>query len=202
LIVHTNIGQQITDATEQLAPDDEKYGDAHGILCEGLSRPFEQLAELVDPVEPYPPWGPLFDVTVCPEWALPWLAQLVGVRIPPGFTTADLRYLIGSVAGFKIGTADALRAAIEPFLNGTKTVYFRERNGDPYILDVVTLTGETPDPALVMAAMMAVKPAAIKITYRQVVGWDWEQVPIEVATWGDLVSEYATWYDAQIKDPI
>ena len=199
----TTVGLQLQEATQPLAPDDEEYGDAHAILCETLARPFQQLAYLVDPEDEFdvPPWAPLFALHLCPAYALPWLAQLVGVRIPPSYTDEELYLLINEVAGFKLGTAESLRAAAGAFLEDDKTVYFRERDGDPYILDVVTLDSETPDPNKVLAALLSVKPAGIKLTYRQVSGWDWQQVVTEVATWSALRTEYATWRDVLYKEP-
>lgn len=199
----TTVGLQLQEATQPLAPDDKEYDDAHAILCEALARPFQQLAYLVDPYDEFdvPPWAPLFALHLCPAYALPWLAQLVGVRVPPSFTTDDLYLLINEVAGFKVGTRESLQAAAGAFLEGDKTIYFRERDGDPYILDIVTLDSETPDPDKVLTALLAVKPAGIKITYRQVIGWDWQQVVVETATWADLQTGYATWRNVLYKEP-
>src|SRR5262245_40193361 len=146
--VHSSTGLLIREATQPLAPDDERYDWAHAILCEALSQEFYQVAQLVDPPDPYPPWAPLFNVETCPDWALPWLAQLVGVIIPPHCSPDQLRILIDSVAGFKVGTPASLKAAVQQYLIGTKTVIFRERDeGNPYALEILTLTDETIYPA-------------------------------------------------------
>ena len=47
-----------------------------------------------------------------------------------------------------------LRAAAGMYLTGAKTVFFRERDEDPYHLEVVTRDEENPDPAKVLAALL------------------------------------------------
>ena len=140
---------------------------------------FERTAEIYDPEEGEP-GSPLVDVDRCPDWALPWLAALVGVTLPTGSTAELNRERIRNVAGWKRGTPAALRAAAGMYLTGDKTVYFRERDptgGDPpYCLEVVTRDSETPDPAAVEAALRRQKPAGILLTYRVVEGWDYQEL--------------------------
>jgi hypothetical protein len=136
-------GERLEERTQPLQPNDEQYGWAHAILCETLAQPFLQVAELIDPPDPYPPWGPLFDLAACPGWALPWLAQAVGVRLPTGLSEDQQRSFIGEASGHRVGTADAMRAAANLTLVSSKppappTMWFRERNGSAYRLEVVT----------------------------------------------------------------
>src|SRR5262245_2084216 len=134
----SQLGERLKERTQPLAPDDELYDYAHAKLCEGMMLPFEQLAELVDPPDPYIPWEPLFDVDLCPEWALPWLGQLVGVRLPAGLTEQQKRDVIKALGGFGRGGPKAIIDAIKITLTGSKTVTLRERDdGDPYKLEVV-----------------------------------------------------------------
>jgi hypothetical protein len=169
---HTPLGARLRERTQPLAPDDDLYGYAHANLSEAIGRMLEQVAEVFDPEgEDVPPFAPLLDPDLCPDWALEWLGQLVGVRLPVGVAPDTARTLIKDVAGFRRGTPAALTAAASFFLTGTKTVYFNERlANDPYRLGVITLVAETPDPAQVLAAILAQKPGGIVLSYSAIAG--------------------------------
>jgi hypothetical protein len=172
-------GERLRERTEPLAPDDDAHGYAHAHLAGALATALERVAEIYDPDEG-PPGSPLVDVDRCPDWALPWLAQLVGVSMPVGMPAEQAREGIRSVAGWKRGTPGALLAAAGFHLTGAKTVYFLEHDptgtDPPYTLEVVTRASETPDPAAVLAELMRQKPAGIVLTYRTVEGWDYQQL--------------------------
>jgi len=199
-------GERLRERTQPLQPNDELYGWAHAILCEALAQPYLQVCALIDPPEPYPPWGPLFDVNVCPAWALPWLAQLVGVRIPAGMSEEDTRVFLKQAAGHNVGTVEAIRASLMGTLVSARppapaTVYFRERDGSAYRLEVVTLDPETPDPALTQRVLESVLPGGLVLAYRHIEGWDYQAMTDESAemtppgTYADLALAYATYHD-------
>jgi Phage tail protein (Tail_P2_I) len=175
-------GERLRERTAPLAPDDAEHGNAHAHLAGALATALERVAQIYDP-DDGPPGSPLVDVDRCPDWALPWLAQLVGVVLPPGVDAATARVLISDVAGWRRGTPAALRAAAGLHLTGDKSVYFRERDATgadpPYTLEVVTLTSETPEPDAVLAALLAQKPGGIVLTYRTVTGWDYQAMTTE-----------------------
>jgi hypothetical protein len=193
------IAERLRERTAPLAPNDERYGYAHAYLCGAMGAVLVEVAEVFDPEGDIPPMAPLLDPDLCPGWALPWLAQLVGVALPAGISDDDARTLIHHVSGFQRGTPAALRAAAGLFLTGNKSVYFRERDANaadpPYTLEVVTLTGETPDPAATLTALMAQKPGGLVLTYRTVEGQDWQAVSESGKTWRSARAAYATWRD-------
>lgn len=82
------------------------------------AAPFEPVTILASEVgsdgEPgyLPAWGVLLAVELCPGYALPWLAQFVGVTIPQGATEAEARALIRAKAGFARGTLGAIKAEL------------------------------------------------------------------------------------------
>src|SRR3954452_19697346 len=117
---HSPLGQRLAERTQPLAPDDATYGYAHAALCEGMMIPFGQLDELIDPPAPLLPWEPLFDVDICPGWALPWLGQIVGVRIPRGTSEADARGMIKDLGLGKRGGPEAIKAGAGLALTGSK----------------------------------------------------------------------------------
>jgi hypothetical protein len=194
---HTPLGARLRERTQPLAPDDASYGYAHAHLCEALGRMLEQVAEVFDPEGDVPPLAPILDVELCPAWALPWLAQLVGVVLPYGVGDDEARTYIRDVAGFERGTPASLRAAAGLFLTGDKTVYFRERDptgaDPPYTLEVVTVASETPDPAAVLRALLAQKPGGIVLNYRTVAGWDYQQMTTEGGLYSALATRFTSY---------
>lgn len=160
--------------------------------------PFAQLAELVDPTDPWVPWQPLFDVDLCPYWALPWLGQVVGVRVPRGLSDADARQYIKALGSFQRGSPGAIRAAAGFALSGTKTVFFRERDsGDAYRLEVVVLASETADINLVRQYVLTQKPGGIYLEVRTTTAWDYEQMTIHFVgkKYSDVPPEFPTYRD-------
>src|SRR4029077_2555577 len=105
-------GERLRERTQPLQPNDELYGWTHAILCEALAQPYLQVIALIDPPEPYPPWGPLFDLDACPDWALPWLAQVVGIRLPADITREAAVEVIRHAAGHNVGTVNAIRVSL------------------------------------------------------------------------------------------
>jgi hypothetical protein len=155
-----------------------------------MMRGWAQVAEVVDPPDPYPPWSPLFYVDICPDWALPWLAQLVGISLPASLTPDQARIVIKQLAQLQRGSPKAIEAVLGLYLTGSKSVYFRERDGDPYILEIVTLASETPDEDQILSAILLQKPGGILLHYRTTAGWDHQALADE----HDLHSELGTLY--------
>lgn len=165
-----------------------KYCGAHGAM-------FQPVADVARDTPDGPGWSAVVDLDRCPDAWLPWLAQFAGVTVIAGSTPAEMRERIGSTDGFKRGTPEAIRAATQATLTGNRTVTFRERDSSaadpPYTLEVVTLTGETPDPAATRAAIIAQKPGGIVLNYRTVAGQDWQAV--QAKTWRAAKTTYANW---------
>lgn len=89
-------------------------------------------SELVDPAKANAGW-------------LRWLAQLVSVE-PGDRSTSALRAAIANAeTGWLVGSQDAVIAAVQAYLTGTKSVTIqREYMGDVFRVLVTTLTAETP----------------------------------------------------------
>jgi hypothetical protein len=197
---HTRWGERLRERTQPLQPNDEQYGWAHAILCEALAKSYEQIAELIDPPEPYPPWGPLFDINVCPGWALPFLAQAVGIRLPVGMDDAMARQVILEAAGHNVGKVSAIKAVLQHALVSQNppappTVWFRERDGSAYRLEIVTLAAETPDPAAVETALEASIPGGLAWSFRYIDAWDYQAMTSEGGTYAEQSAMYSTYSD-------
>lgn len=200
--VHTPIGARLRERTQPLAPDDETYGYAHAYLCEAIGRMLYQVGQVFDPEGDVPPLAPILSPDLCPDWALPWLGQLVGVRLPQGISSADARTMINDVAGFRRGTPEALRTAAGFSLTGSKTVYFNERkDGDAYLLQVATLSGETPDPDAVLQLLLAQKPGGIVLEYDAVEASSYALVDARFDNYAEVNATYATYTDLLNDSP-
>jgi hypothetical protein len=171
--------------------DLETYVDAIGQM-------FEQSENVTRDPEGYPPYALLFNPDTCPDNALAWLGQFVGVQ-PEVQSQSESdtefydrqRQRIKDHLGFARGSAAAMRATAQLYLTGNKTVFFRERDTDPYILTIVTQTDETPDSARVLAALMAIKPAGIILHYNVITGTDFAYLRDTYSTFATLKAGYA-----------
>lgn len=177
----------------------------------GSGLGFQLVEDLVRDTPEGPGWSALLDVERCPEIALPWLAQLVGVRLPPGLSEADQRARIRSTDGFRRGTRAAMIGAARATLTGGRTVLFRERDGAghgypaspdyAYVLTVHTYTSETPNPTATLNALLAQKPGGILMFYTAIDGQDWQQLRDNWANWGAVKTGYSDWLDVKTDQP-
>jgi hypothetical protein len=110
-------------------------------------------------------WGTLLDVDVAPNWALPWLAQFVGVTHIRGMDDASQRIRIKEASGFQRGTPAAIIGAARQHLTGTRRVELYEREGSPWVFRLRTYLSETPNSQLVQKAVEELKPAGIVFNY-------------------------------------
>lgn len=107
----------------------------------------------------------LVDANRVPGYAIPWLAQFVGVTITQGLSSDQQREQLLGLGNWKRGTVAALQAAPLPLLTGSQTVIIKERDTSPYHFQVMTYANETPDSTKVLAALMTQKPAALIMNY-------------------------------------
>jgi hypothetical protein len=172
------------------------------------------VASMFDQIETYardqddgtPGWGILLDIDRCPIEALPWLAQFIGVTIPPGLTDAQARAWVKGTDGFKRGSTGAIIAATQKRLTGNKTVFLKERDaaaspvlGGAYGLTVVTFTGETPDPANTLRDIIAQKPAGIILNYQIVPDFDYLALRTANLNYTAVRSAYATYSGVRVN---
>ena len=144
-------------------------------------------------------WQALWDVDVAPTEALPWLAQVVGERIPPGSTDAQMRALINANPNSMRGTLLGVANAVKQVLTGGKRVGIWERHHtdgtpDDNTLAVITFSGDTPNANAVLAALRRTVPADINVEYQIASETLWSQVEQGMSSWTQLENTYGpTW---------
>jgi Phage tail protein (Tail_P2_I) len=199
---------RLYDALAPLAIVDDENEWALLVYCNALGAMFQPIEDLVRDSPEGPGWSALLDLDRCPDDALAWLAQFVGVRLLAGSTPDADRARIASTDGFRRGTVAAMIGAARATLTGAGVVVLRERDHDPadtpayaYYLTVITYADETPDPAATARALGAQKPGGLVLDYRTATGQDWQSVKTRYATWGAVMAAYATWGAVLIDEP-
>lgn len=90
------------------------------------------------------PWSPMVDIDLVPDEGLPWFGQLIGVAVDTSFDAVAQRQQIRDHVRWKRGTPKAIARSIQPYLTGSKTVDFIERDISAYHFEVITFGDETP----------------------------------------------------------
>lgn len=144
--------------------DQERYMSAIAAMFE----PVEQLAaeEGSDGSPGYvPPYGQLLSVAECPENALRYLGQFVGVTVPQGASGGEARALVAEHAGFNRGTLAALEGAIRRTLGPGVPFLVEERTNPKTAVSeaywVTIIVPREAATAMLYAAINAVIPAGI-----------------------------------------
>lgn len=122
----------------------------------------------------HPVWFNLVDLDSIPDEGVPWLAQIVGVRVSAGNTPAAQRQQIRDKIGWGRGTPAAIAAALRPYLTGTQTINIIERDTSPYHLEVDSYSTESPAVGPVRnaaaAALQTAKPAGLVLFWNIIAG--------------------------------
>jgi hypothetical protein len=152
-------------------------------------------------------WQPLWDVTIAPSGGLPWLAQVVGERLPSGLTDTAQRQWITLAPVQDRGSPTGIVNAVKRLLTGTQTVQFRERShldgtADNDYISILTYAAETPNPAAVRQALRRNVPADIVWEYDVATQATWTSVETGMADWTQLQTTYGpAWTDVAGATP-
>lgn len=152
---------------------DDTRGWPARILVGAVAKALGPLFDIVRDTDDGPGWSAVLDpnriVAMLPETVaqrvLRWLGQFAGQSFPEGMTAAAMAAQIGTPAAFERGTPAGMAQAVAHTLTGNEYVFYREREGSPYRVTVVTRTSETPDPAATFAAARTQKPAGLILTH-------------------------------------
>lgn len=163
LVAPDTVPPLVREAWEALGPwarADEGVHDLLG-LVDAIMGQIVEIDGIIRDSDTHVGWGRLLDVDVAPVWALPWLAQFVGVTPIFGLDEASQRLRIKEAAGFHRGSVKAIKAAAGQYLTGTRRVELYERDGSPWRFRIRTYESETPNPQAVKDAVEALKPAGL-----------------------------------------
>lgn len=139
------------------------------------------------------------------EW-LAWLGQMLGVIVTPGMSDQAARDAVAFASGgWRAGTRAAMADAARSALTGTRYVRIYDHSdemppGDATQWDVlvVTRSSETPDPAVVLDAIVekGAKPAGV-VLHHQTYGATYAQVRAAKAgmTFADRQDRFPTFTD-------
>lgn len=146
----------------------------------------------------------LTDPTAADAAWLPWLAQFVGVQLDESMTEAEQRDAVRyASSGLRAGTKTGVAAAAKTVLTGGKYAKVYDHAvpnaggtldpGSQWDVTIVTRTSETPDPALVLATVVAkgAKPVG-DVLHHQPYSATWAQIEAAFPTWADIEAA-GTW---------
>lgn len=190
-----SVAGELYEALAPLAYDDANQDYALARWSQAIGAMFQPVENLVRDTDDGPGWSILLDVARVPESALPYLAQFVGVTLDASLSDSEKRQQIRDEVGQARGSVAGMRAAALPYLTGSQSMIFFERDTSPAHLTVVTRTSETPDAAAVLAALTSKKPAGIVLAHNTVAGQTWADLIANYATWGDVIVAFPTWAD-------
>jgi hypothetical protein len=117
----------------------------------------------------------LADPAAADEAWLPWLAQMVGVRLPPNVTGQAARDAVAfASSGYRGGTKAAVADAARSALTGARYVKVHDHsitepgNGGEWDVLLVTRVSDTPDVQAVLDAVVSkrAKPAGVVLHHR------------------------------------
>lgn len=196
--VLTHTAQRLVDA---LGPLDVGAATGDYTLQQfmaALATGWDELSDIArDQDDGTPGFAILFDPDRCPAKWLPWVAQFVGVQMLPNMTEAQMRLRLKGTDGHQRGTPWAMEDAARQYLIGpdgtgaSATVFITERTTSAYAFGVTTLTGETPDPAAVLRALLEQKPAGLKMTFASVAGGDLATLRGAATDLADIAGDFA-----------
>ena len=154
----SSVGADLYDRLAPLAALDDAHDFAFAHLCNAIGLMRQQVADLSEDRDERPGWAGLADVETAPANALPYLAQIPGVKVTQGATEVVQRAEVRRHAGAARGRPASMIAEVQPTLTGSKTVRLLERTSSAWTFTVVTRTSETPNAATTLAAIERQRP--------------------------------------------
>lgn len=166
-----------------------------------IGQMFAEIEQYAEDTDTTVGWSVLWDVDTATHNALPWLAMIVGERVPSGASDSQARALIKAAPNQDRGTPLAIANAIKQLLTGAQTVAMRERKrsdgtADDDALNIVTWATQTPDQNAVLAALRRTVPADIDVYYDVLTSPTWATIQSGSPTWATIqTNDGPTWAD-------
>lgn len=195
--------------TERISPEDpgrtitdEELDWPLLIYFGTLARRWQQVEDLSRDTDDGPGWSPLVDIDRIPDEGLPYIAQFKGKTILQGMSPIEARARIDSTDGFDRGSPDALRSAGKRHLTGDQHIFIHERvGGDEWLIDVVTYTDETPDPAQTLRDLLEQKPYGILINHVVTDAYNYEVLRAAFTDYADIRAHFADYQGVRDNVP-
>lgn len=170
--------------------EDDLGGDLLKYL-EGLCAPLQPTYNLVRPREGMTGWAILLDPDLCPAWALPFSAIVVGVEITPEMDETQIRNEIREPTGWKRGQPGSIQIAVRRTLDrdvAEPLVIIRPNTPEDGRHYVRTLLSQTPEPERTRRVVRSKLPWWQRLDYEAISG----------LTYADLeASKYETYAELE-----
>jgi len=133
---------------------------------------------------------------------LGWLGWLVGIDT----TSIGAPYVRAAVTAAittqRRGSIGAMRDAIKRTLTGGQSVriYVNVTGTDPWVINVITTTSQTPDEAATLAAAMSEKPAGAVLDLTVTEGSIYLEIAADFDTYGELAATFDTYTELNQYD--
>lgn len=179
--------------------EDDTSGDLQK-LTEGLSLPLQAMYDLVRPRLGQDGWAILLDPDECPAYALPWPAQMVGVRLTPGMTEEQQRNEIREPTGWKRSWIESIkigtRATLKPVAEEELRVIVHPRTPEPGRHYIRTLLVQTPEPDRTEWLLEhKLTPAWERIDYASIDATTFDDIAAGWKTFAALAAAFPTFKD-------
>lgn len=162
----------------------------------GLEKAADFLT-LVDPDTSVTGTCELVNAAACPRPYLGWLGWLVGIDISE-IADPFVRVAIGNAAATqRRGSKGSIRDAVQRTLTGSKScrVYWNLSGTEPYLITVITVTGQTPDSVATLEAALTEKPAGIDLQLQTVDGTTYAEIAANFDDYAEVAATFPTYTD-------
>lgn len=194
--------KRLYQALSPIAAADQQEGFPLATYLGALGSMFQEVEDYAaDGPNGETGWSIMLDIDRIPDKGLAYLAQYVGVRPNPTFSSAEQREQIRTTDGWNRGTVKSLIDALAPVLTGSKSVFVLERDTSAYHFTVVTYAAETPDEAVALSRLVSRKPAGLVMDYFTISPWNFFLVRQQYATFGSVRARFISFRDLRDNNP-
>lgn len=163
---------------------------------------FARIYELVADRDDRLGWTIVFNPETCPAYALPYLAQVPGVKLDPEMTEQEMRDAIATPENWARGRTSTIRLVMQRHLTGARRVLIVERfEGNAYRQWVRTFESETPDSDRTLADYLSQKPGGLTYLLEVITGQAYDDLPGKFDDYDEMAAAYATYDDARADEP-
>jgi len=169
--------------------------------------PMERAADLltiVDPNTSVTGTCEVVNAAAAPRSWLGWLGWLVGIDTSQ-IAAPFVRDAVGNAAATqRRGSRGSIRDVVQRTLTGSQScrVYWNLSGTDPYLITVVTITGQTPSSVATLEAALTEKPAGIDIELQVTDGFTYAEVQTNFTDYADISATVDNYTELLTFDPL